>query len=126
MKKLFLVRFGSAPNPAVSQALMPHIVGKAFAAPIPGAILSVFNTQSSEEQITQDVKETGATFFLMEESKVNLNLPEALMQAINAVIKTATQVAIPDLTVDEILDKISRSGVESLTQNEKEILERGL
>ena len=49
MKKLFLVRFGSAPNPAVSQALMPHIVGKAFAAPIPGAILSVFNTQSSEE-----------------------------------------------------------------------------
>ena len=62
----------------------------------------------------------------MEESKVNLNLPEALMQAINAVIKTATQVAIPDLTVDEILDKITRSGVESLTQNEKEILERGL
>jgi len=126
MKKLFLVRFGSVPNPEVSQALKPHIVGPAFAAPIPGAILSVFNTQSSEEQITQDVKETGATFFLMEESKVNLNLPEALMQAINAVIKTATQVAIPDLTVDEILDKISRSGVESLTQNEKAILERGL
>lgn len=126
MKKLFLVRFGSVPNLEVSQALKPHIVGPAFAAPIPGAILSVFNTQSSEEQITQDVKETGAIFFLMEESKVNLNLPEALMQAINAVIKTATQVAIPDLTVDEILDKITRSGVESLTQNEKAILERGL
>jgi DNA-binding NarL/FixJ family response regulator len=126
MKKLFLVRFGSAPNPAVSQALKPHIVGPAFAAPIPGAILSVFNTQSSEEEITQDVKETGATFFLMEETKVNLNLPEALMQAINAVLQTAAQTATPDLTVDEILDKISRSGVESLTQREKEILQRGL
>jgi DNA-binding NarL/FixJ family response regulator len=126
MKKLFLVRFGSTPNPAVSQALKPHIVGPAFAAPIPGAILSVFNTESSEEEITQDVKETGATFFLMEETKVNLNLPEALMHAINAVLQTAAQTATPDLTVDEILDKISRSGVESLTQREKEILQRGL
>jgi hypothetical protein len=126
MKKVFLIRFGSAPSPAVSQALAPHIVGRAFAAPIPGAILSVFNTNSSEEEITQDVKETGATFFLMEETKVNLNLPEALIQAINKVVGTAQRMASPqrELSLDDILDKIARSGMDSLTPEERAFLQR--
>jgi len=126
MKKLILIRFGQTPSPAVSNALAPHIVGPAFAAPIPGAILSVFNTNSSEDQITQDVKETGATFFLMDETKVNLNLPEALMQAIDRVVKTARATASPqrELNLDQILDKIGATGMESLTPEERAFLNR--
>ena len=126
MKKLILIRFGQTPSPAVSNALAPHIVGPAFAAPIPGAILSVFNTNSSEDQITQDVKETGATFFLMDETKVNLNLPEALMQAIDRVVQTARATASPQraLNLDQILDKIGATGMESLTPEERAFLNR--
>jgi hypothetical protein len=126
MKKLILIRFGQTPSPAVSNALASHIVGPAFAAPIPGAILSVFNTNSSEDQITQDVKETGATFFLMDEAKVNLNLPEALIQAINKVMQTARATASPqrELNLDQILDKIGATGMESLTPEERAFLNR--
>ena len=126
MKTLFLIRFGNAPDPRVTAALAPHIAGKAFAAPIPGAILSVFNTKSEEAQITQDVKRTGALFFLIDRAKMNMSLPEEILNTINKVLGVAAQVAqTRPLTIDEILDKISVSGVESLTADELRTLERG-
>jgi hypothetical protein len=125
MKKLILIRFGDRPNPTVSNALKPHIVGQAFAGPVPGAIMSVFNTESDEAQITQDLKETGAIFFLMNADLVNLNLPEGMMEAINGMLGIQTKRETPVLTVDEILEKISAKGIASLTPAEIAKLEAG-
>ena len=118
MKKLILIRFGDRPNPTVSNALKPHISGPAFAGPIPGAIMSVFNTESDEAQITQDLKQTGALFFLLDAANVNQNLPEGMMEAIDGALGTSTQAPVPVLTIDEILDKISAQGFSSLTEAE--------
>ena len=76
MEKLILVRFGQAPSPAVSMALRPHIVGQAFAGPIPGAIMSVFNTESNLETVCNDIKATGAFFLLARFNDMNIELPE--------------------------------------------------
>lgn len=122
MQKFILIRFGNSPSPAVSQALKPHIQGPAFAGPIPGAIMSVFNSSSEESQIAEAIKETGATFFLMKEDAISLNLPDGMMEAINQVLGTAPQAPAQELTLDDVLDKISASGFESLTPAELDIL----
>jgi len=120
-----LIRFGTTPNPAVSNALKSHISGQAFAGPIPGAIMSVFNTESDEDQITQDLKQTGALFFLLDSANVHQNLPEGMMEAIDAVLGTAPAPEPQVLTIDEILEKISAQGIRSLTQAERARLEAG-
>jgi len=125
MKRIILIRFGDKPNPTVSNALKPHIVGQAFAGPIPGAIMSVFNTESDEAQITQDLKETGALFFLLDAATVNQNLPEGMMEAIDRVLGAAPAPEVFVPTIDDVLDKILRHGVQSLTSAEKRILEAG-
>lgn len=125
MKKLILIRFGTTPNPTVSNALKPHIVGPAFAGPIPGAIMSVFNTESDEDQITQDLKQTGALFFLLDSANTHQNLPEGMMEAIDAVLGTSPEPQAPVLTIDQILEKISAKGIASLTPAEIAKLEAG-
>lgn len=127
MEKLILVRFGSTPSPAVSAAIAPHISGKAFAAPIPGAILSVFNSPSNLEDICDAVKETGAYFMLMRYNDVNLFMPEELIAAINKVMGQLDRVQTPsaqrEWTLDEVLDLINAKGIESLTPEQRRVLE---
>jgi hypothetical protein len=127
MEKLILVRFGSAPSPVVSAALAPHISGRAFAAPIPGAIMSVFNSPSNLETICDAIKETGAFFMLMRFNDVNLFMPEEIIEAINKVMGQLDRVETPssqrDWSIDEILDLISANGIESLTPEQRRILD---
>jgi len=125
MQKLILVRFGNQPSPAVSMALKPHIVGNAFAGPIPGAIMSVFNTESTKEEIAEDIKETGAYFMLMRADEVSINLPEELMAVIAQIVSEEPGRAtdLRELTIDDILDLINKNGIESLTPDQRRILD---
>jgi hypothetical protein len=125
MQKLILVRFGTQPSPAVSTALKPHIVGDAFACPIPGAIMSVFNTNSTKEQITADVKETGAYFILMRADEAKVNLPKELMDVIDTIVGEDSGRATDyrELTIDDVLDLINQNGIESLTPDQRRILD---
>ena len=128
MKKLFLIRFGNVPNPEVTNVLAKHISGRAFAGPIPGAILSVFNTESDPSTITQQLSKTGALFFLIEAGALNQNLPEGLMEAINKLTgnsEVTPQPVNPVWTLDDILDLISQNGIESLTSSQLQILRAG-
>lgn len=122
MKALTLIRFGQIPSPEVSAALAPHIVGKAVALPIPGAILSIFKSNSSIEEVREAIAETGAMFILSDNTE--LVLPQPLMDAIKKVFPEAEPAAEEKtLTMDEILDLISQNGIESLTPDQKRQLE---
>jgi hypothetical protein len=121
MKKLALLRFGNSPSREVSAALAPHIVGKGFAAPVPGAILSVFNTNSSIEEVSSGVASTGATFVLTEFIPgQSVCLPPELMLMIDGITGEAER---PEpktqWTLDELLDIINQGGIESLTPEQK-------
>ena len=122
MKALTLIRFGQSPSPEVSAALAPHIVGKAVALPIPGAILSIFKSNSSIEEVREAIAETGAMFILSDNTE--LVLPQPLMDAIKKVFPEAEPAAEEKtLTMDEILDLINQNGIESLTPDQKRQLE---
>ena len=124
MKKLVLVRLGLSPNPQVTAALLPHMSPNPVAFPIPGAIVSVFETQSSIDEVAQAVKETGSLFFLMDMESARINLPEEIMELIGSAEQPQAPTA--EQTVDEILDLIREHGVEVLTEEQKRILEQGL
>ena len=127
MKKMILARMGFGPNPAVSMALKPHLNGCAMLCPAPGLIMTFFETESTEEKITQDLKETGAMFFIFPWEPTHFNLPQGLAEEFEAKCGTPTTTTpaahVP--TFDEVLDKVNSEGAESLTPEEKEILERG-
>jgi len=123
MTTFALIRFGQTPSPIVSQALAPHIIGKAVAVPIPGAILSIFNTESSVDEVRESVQATGVFFILSD--RAQLALPQPLMDAITKAFPNDGEPAKEDnaLTMDEILDLISQNGIESLTPAQKQQLE---
>jgi hypothetical protein len=123
MEKVILIRFGQAPSPAVSMALRPHIVGNAFAGPIPGAIMSVFNTNSNLETVCNDIKRTGAFFIFARYKDINIELPEEVIEAINRVMGTQPAPARRTYTMDELLDLISKVGIDNLTQDQRDQLE---
>ena len=126
MKKLILIRIGQVPNPVVTAALVPHMTGRPVAFPIPGAIVSIFDTESSLDEVNESVKETGAFFFLVEHQNAKMNLPEEVMEMLNQAMGTPEPEPTREQTVDEILDLIRERGVECLTPEQKRILEQGL
>ena len=121
------MRFGPPiPIPQVSAALRPHIANPetAYAFPTPGGVLSVFDTESTDEQIAADVKPTGALFFVFPFNSNAFQLPEPIMERLGAMPTTAPEAEI-ELTIDDVLQKVHDHGMESLTPAEKAILERG-
>lgn len=125
MKKLVLIRIGQVPNPQVTEALVPHMTGRPVAFPIPGAIVSVFDTPHSIEEVSESVKETGVFFFLVEFDKMQMHLPEEIMQIVSRAIGERPRVQEEDLTIDDVLDLITRNGIESLTPAQRRILDQG-
>lgn len=124
MQQLVLVRFGDRPNPIVSIALAPHIVGQAFASQIPGAIMSVFNTESTIHEVANSIQQTGVYFILMKSSDARINMPKQLIEAINqAVEMEEAQPQNDEMTIDDVLDQINRKGIASLTPAQRQILE---
>ena len=125
MKKLVLIRIGQVPNPQVTEALVPHMTGRPVAFPIPGAIVSIFDTPHSIEQVSKSVKEVGVFFFLVEFDKMQFELPEPVMELISQVIGEKPQEEIREWSIDEILDLINQNGIDSLTPEQRQILDQG-
>jgi hypothetical protein len=125
MQKVILIRFGQLPDPRVSIALKRHIVGKAVALPVPGAIMSVFNTNSSMSDIANDVKEVGVFFTLSDWQTSCVCLPTELSVAIEKAFgeQPAPTATPKQWTLDELLDLISQNGIESLTTEQRNQLE---
>lgn len=125
MKHIILIRFGSVPNPAVTEALTPHINGPAIAVPVPGSILSAFQSESSIEKIKADLDNLGIQFFLFEKGDVVFKLPQPYQEAIDKVFGGETQsrpAPVREWTVDEVLDLINEHGIESLTPEQRAVL----
>jgi hypothetical protein len=126
MTQVILIRFGETPNPAITAILAPHMIGKAIATPVPGAIMSVFNTESDVALIAQQLKELGPNFFIFKREDAKFNLPEEFIAKIDEVMGSeAPKPVRREWTVDEILDIIVNHGIESLTPEQRAILERG-
>lgn len=127
MTQVILIRFGEMPNPAITAILAPHMIGKAIATPVPGAIMSVFNTNSDVALIAQQLKELGPNFFIFKREDAKFNLPEEFIAKIDEVMGSeAPKPARREWTVDEILDIITNQGIDALTPEQRAILERGL
>lgn len=126
-RQVILIRFGETPNPAITMVLAQHIKGKAIALPVPGAIMSVFYSESKIEDIANDLNQVGPCFFLFDREDAKLNLPKEVMEVIdNAMGETAQRpVERREWTIDEVLDQISRGGMDSLTPEQRAVLERG-
>lgn len=132
MKTIALLRFGAPiPNQAVSQAIAPHVSGPAIATPVPGGILSVFRTESTEADIAEALRQTGAQFFMFDWTTAEIEAPEGFVDAVDrAIFGPGRERMTPNpeaeaLTIDQILDKINERGVESLTPAERQRLEAG-
>ena len=126
MTQVILIRFGEVPNPAITAILAPHMIGKAIATPVPGAIMSVFNTDSDVAQIAQELKELGPNFFIFKREDAKFNLPEEFSNKIDQVMGGETpKPARREWTVDEVLDIIADHGMDALTPEQRSVLERG-
>lgn len=126
MTQVILIRFGEVPNPAITAILAPHMIGKAIATPVPGAIMSVFNTNSDVAQIAQELKELGPNFFIFKREDAKFNLPEEFLTKIDQVMGSdAPKPARREWTVDEVLDIIADQGMDALTPEQRSVLERG-
>jgi hypothetical protein len=56
MKTMILFRFGVMPNPSVSEILANHMADKGYVMKVPGAVVSIFHTNSELSQIDQELK----------------------------------------------------------------------
>ena len=138
MKTFVFLRFGPAiPIPQVTEGLNPHMVkGQAIAFPMPGGVMSVFNSESDVVSIMESVKESapGIPFIVFPFEDGAYGLPDQAIDAMEA-LDAATNGREPgkaqpaenvepttELTVDQILDKLNEHGIESLTPAELRIL----
>lgn len=139
MKKLVVIfRFGST-NPTVGDMRAMSIITNgsmhAMGCPIPVGIASVVYTGLSIEEITNHFKtaaeETSDILpivaFYWGDENVGLNMEcEGFLEMMNCTddfIQDSEQTKqVVTLSLDEVLDKISREGMESLTQQEMALL----
>lgn len=116
------------PIPEVSAALRPHInSSNAKAFPTPGGVVSIIETESSIAEVSASLDEVGVFFVVVEVGSDAIGMPQALKDAIVQIEGSHNPSPAPQqvrpLTVDQILDKINATGIESLTDAEKAILE---
>ena len=139
MQKVVVFRFGPPiPIPPITNALIPHFAsGKPMAIPVPGGVMSVFNTNSTIDEIATSIKgtELPIIFFVFAYSRTSTVLPTELADAIadalgDEVAEASTVMPNePSATVgtyDQILDKINATGMSSLTEAELAVLKAGL
>lgn len=126
-KKVVLVRFGfPGPVPQITAVLKPHISDWSTASALihPGGVISLFKTESTLEQISSDLKQIGVLFFLFEANQDFSNLPPSWASLLGALCEPET-VTQTELTIDDVLLKITDHGMDSLTEEELAILHRG-
>jgi len=124
--KIVIMRFGpSVAIPEITLALVPHFQNdpRPLRFPVPGGVISVFNTDSTPEEVAASLKEVSPElpFLVMPFDKDRLQLP-GLFEIIG---EDTTETAAPPLTIDQILDKVNATGMSSLTDEERNILNGG-
>jgi len=124
MEKIVIMRFGpQMPIREINEALKPHFANdlNATAIPVPGGVLSVFNTESTPEEVSKSLKrvDRNLPFFVMPYNENLMQIPGLTSDESSDVEDDE----FPSITVNEILDKISTNGIASLTEIEKAILE---
>ena len=132
MKRLALIRFGGVPNQDVTRALQPHIdLSRSIAFPIPGAVMSIFDTDADPAQIAADVRAVGVQFILCPFDPKTVELPAQIMSIIREKMdggSAPTQAEGPSANteLEAIIAKMREQGEDSLTPEEKEILRQSL
>lgn len=132
MKRITLVRLGMLPNPAVSNALAPHIKdGKAVAFPIPGAIMTILDTESTLQQVSDAVIATGSHFIISDNT--GLHLPTEILAIISRGLEERGMRPLTDvveiergepiLSLDQLLDLVAEKGIAGLTPQQRERLD---
>jgi hypothetical protein len=125
MKKLVLIRFGQVrPIPAVTEALMPHMLPGAVALPFPGAVVPIFDTNSEVDVVAKGIRATGVNFILYEASQDGTMPADIVINA--AKVATGATQPTAEPTLDEVIAKMREHGRDSLTAREIQILENGL
>lgn len=124
MNKIVIMRFGPQRLiKEINEALRPHFShdANAKAVPVPGGVMSVFNTESTLEDVSKSLKriDRNLPFFVMPFNENHMQIPGLTSDESSDVEDDE----VPTLTVDQILEKISANGINSLTENEKSILE---
>lgn len=119
------MRFGPPiPIPEIHEALKPHFQNDPAPKmmPTPGGVMSIFSTDSTPEEVADSLKEVSPDlpFFVMPLDSNRMQIP-GLFERLGENVQS--EEVRPTLTVDQILDKISDSGMESLTEEEKATLE---
>lgn len=136
MQKVVVFRFGPPiPVPPITNALIPHFAsGKPMAISVPGGVMSVFNTNSSIDEIATSIKgvDLPIIFFVFKYSPTSIVLPAELTEAIAEALgdeAPETPTVIPNApvgTYDQILDKINATGMSSLTAADLAELRAGI
>lgn len=124
MEKIVIMRFGpQMPIREINEALKPHFASDpdAKAIPVPGGVMSVFNTESTPEEVSKSLKrvDRGLPFFVMPYNENRMQIPGLTSDESSDVEDDE----VPTLTVDEILEKINTEGINSLTEVERAVLE---
>ena len=132
VRQLFLVRLGGVPDPRVTQILMPFVhEKKAIAFPIPGAIVSIFYTEHSTEEIATAISTQVPHYFMVSENMAFHFPPEVTTHITTKMRELGMthheviepQAAQADLTLDDLLGLVSEKGLENLTPSQRQRLE---
>lgn len=128
--KIVFSRFGMGPDPRVSEVLMSEIIknkNEAKILPLPGIIISVFESELSPKEIRQrfanDPELNDVPFMVTTLEDFDVNLPEKVRQSVFGLGQTSSTNSASNLTMDDLLELISVKGLSGLTPQEKSRLD---
>jgi hypothetical protein len=115
------------PDPKVSEVLMSEIIknkNEAKILPLPGIIISVFESDLTPTQIRDRFKNDSelseVPFMVTTLEDFDVNLPEKVRKSVFGIGETSSPTSFTvDLTMDDLLELISVKGLDGLTQSER-------
>lgn len=120
MNKVVFLRMGMGPDMKVSKVLLEEIIANKADAkfmPLPGVVVSVFETEFTPTQIRQrffgDPQLSEVPFMVFEAKNFDVNFPEKFRQSVFGLGEEVSETC--DLSLDDLLDLVKAGGVESLT-----------
>jgi hypothetical protein len=130
-KKIVFSRFGMGPDPRVSEVLMSEIIknkNEAKILPLPGIIISVFESELTPTQIRDRFKNDSelseVPFMVTTLEDFDINLPEKIRKSVFGIGETSSPLSSAShLTMDDLLELISVKGLSGLTPQEKSRLD---
>ena len=124
--KIVFSRFGMGPDPRVSEVLMSEIIknkSEAKILPLPGIIISVFESELSPKEIRQrfanDPELNEVPFMVTTLEDFDVNLPEKVRTSVFGLGQSQKTTMSSQLTMDDLLELISIKGLSGLSESEK-------